>query len=819
MVHSRELISLLLLLADGYLYSQKTIVSGRVIDAVTDEPVSYTSVGFQHSPVGGISETDGSFYLVTSKPTDTLLVSNVGYEMVRIPVVKGKVQEFTVRLMPKTVALEAVVVSPGENPAHIMLEHIKEHKSKNNPARLPSYQYNAYTRLRLDLNNIGENMKDQRFLKEFSFVFDYMDSSEVFNKNYLPLLISETVSKVYYSKNPPVNREVIEASKISGINDKTFSQYTGRMYLQMNIYDNFVNFFDPSFISPIADFGRMYYKYYIEDSATIENHWCYKISFNPKRKQERTFHGYFWVADTSFAIKQIQLRISSDVNLNLLKDMIATFEYKQINDTTWFISREDMVIDFNVIEKSYGFFGRKSAVFDSIRINGIIPDSVKKMTTNTFVDEENVEKDDSFWENNRKGELDIEDRKVFEMVDSVKEVPAYKFAYSLAQMFTSYYLVKGPVEIGPWYTIVSGNPIEGVRLRLGGRTSNAFSTKLMIGGYVAYGFGDHEFKYGTNLQYMFGTNPRRAAYVSYFHDIRQLGKSDNAFLDDNILSFLLRTNPNYKLTPIDNFTASYEHEWVQGFSNTLKFSRQTIYATPYVPFDYIGSSGDTITNSAIASSEFTISTHFAYREKFLLGKFERKSLGSDYPSVDLDLAYGPKGFLGSDWEYYRITLKISDRLETNPLGFLKVKLTIGKVFGTLPYPLLKLHEGNETYVYNPNALNLMNYYEFVSDKYIWLFADYHFQGFFFNRIPLIRELHWREVVNCNLLFGRLSDENKSLMVFPEGLTGLNRPYYEAGVGIENIFRLIRVEAMWRLSQLDHSGIQRFGIRFNVQLSF
>ena len=227
----------------------------------------------------------------------------------------------------------------------------------------------------------------------------------------------------------------------------------------------------------------------------------------------------------------------------------------------------------------------------------------------------------------------------------------------------------------------------------------------MIGGYVAYGFSDHEFKYGTNLQYMFDTNPRRVASVSYFHDMRQLGKSENAFLDDNILSFLLRTNPNYKLTPIDNFTTYYEHEWVQGLSNTLKFSHQTIYATPYVPFDYLGPSGDTISNSGITSAEFTISTHFAYREKFLLGKFERKSLGSDYPSVDLDLTYGPKGFLGSDWEYYRITLKISDRLETNPLGFLKLKLTIGKVFGTLPYPLLKLHEGNETYVYNPNSLN------------------------------------------------------------------------------------------------------------------
>jgi len=301
--------------------------------------------------------------------------------------------------------------------------------------------------------------------------------------------------------------------------------------------------------------------------------------------------------------------------------------------------------------------------------------------------------------------------------------------------------------------------------------------------------------------------------------MRQLAKSETAFLDDNFMTLIFRRNPNYKLTPVDNFTTYYEHEWAQGASNTLKFSRQTIYATPYVPFEYFEIPGDTLTNPAVASAELTLSTHFAYREKFLLGKFERKSLGSDYPILDLDLTYAPKGILGSEWEYYRITLKISDRIETNPLGFLKLRLTAGKVFGTVPYPLLKLHEGNETYVYNPTSLNMMNYYEFVSDEYVRLFAEHHFQGFFLNRIPLIRELHWREVVFCNLLYGRLSDANKNLMQFPEGLSGLEKPYYEAGVGIENIFRLFRFNAVWRLSHLDNRDISGFGIRFNMQLSF
>ncbi len=801
------------------LFSQKTTVTGKVIDDATNEPIPFANICFQHSPVGTISEMDGSYFISTTNPSDTLLFSSLGYEIKRVPVFKGKQQVIDVRLVPTSIAIEAVVIKPGENPAFRILREINANKKKNDPSRLQSYQYKAYTKLRLDLNNVNHKMLDQGILKDFSFVFDYVDSSQLFNKNYLPLLISETVSRIYYSKNPPVNREVIEAFKVSGIENKTVSQFSGKMYQQLNIYDNFILFFDPGFISPIADFGRMYYKYYLEDSAFIGSNWCYKISFKPKRKQERTFHGYFWVADTSFAIKQVQLRVSSDVNLNLIKDMVATYEYSHINDTIWFLTKEELVIDFNVIEKTYGFFGRKTAVYDSIYFDKPIPETVKKITTDTYVLEDKIDRDELYWQNNRKTNLEEEDLKVYEMVDSVKKVPKYKLIYGFVNMVANYYVVTGPVEIGPYYTTISSNPVEGLRLRIGGRTSNAFSTKVMPGGHVAYGFRDNRFKYGLYLMYMFNTNPRRSAKVSYYHDMRQLGKSENAFLDDNYMVSFVRRNPNYKLTMVDQYNAYYEHEWALGFSNTLKFNYQTIYATPYVPFNYYELTGDTVSDHSLTSAELTLSTHFAYREKFLWGKFERISLGSVYPVFDLDLTYGIKGFLDSPFEYFKVSLRVTDWIQTNPLGYFKYIISAGKVFGNIPYPLLKLHEGNETYVYDPLAFNMMNYYEFVSDQYISLLAEQHFQGFFLNRIPLIRKLRWREVVHCHVLYGSLSEKNKNLMEFPAGLTGLNQPYYEAGAGIENIFRLFRIDALWRFSYLDHPDVSPFGVRVSMKVSF
>src|SRR5512133_96234 len=801
------------------LHAQNTIITGKVTDSDTHDPIPYVNIGFLHSLVGTISETDGSFYISTNKATDTLIISSLGYEIVKLHIEKGIKQNFDILLVPKSIALEAVVVTPGENPAFKILKKINEHKKQNDPARLTNYEYKAYTKLRLDMNNIDENFKKTRLLKDFSFVFSYMDSSEVFNKNYLPLLITETVSKIYRSKNPPVNREVIEGFKISGIENKTVSQYTGKMYQQLNVYDDFILFFDPGFVSPIAGVGRMYYKYFLEDSAFIDGTWCRKIAFKPKRKQERTFYGFFWVADTSYAIKQVQLRVSADVNLNLLKDMIATYKYDRINDTTWFLTSEDLVIDFNLAEKTYGFFGRKTAIYDSIYLNEVVPEPVKKMTTDTYLLENNLDRDEGFWEQNRKTELTGEDSKVYTMVDSVKKVPFFKTINTVVNMLANYYIVAGPVEIGPYYTVFSSNIIEGSRLRLGGRTSNAFSTKIMPGGHIAYGFDDKKIKYGLYVTYMFNTNPRRTSNISWFHDIRQLGKSENAFLDDNYLTSILRRNPNYKLTMVDQFNALYEHEWAAGFSNTLKFNWQTIHSSQYIPFNSTSDVFDTVSQGSVTSAEITLSTHFAYREKFVWGKFERKSLGSEYPTLDLDLTYGPKGIYGSDYEYYKVRLKISDKMETNPFGYLKYRITLGKVFGTLPYPLLKLHEGNETYAYDPLSFNMMNYYEFVSDEYASLFAEHHFQGFFLNRIPLIRRLHWREVVSCNILYGNLSEKNKAVMAFPEGLSALQKPYYEAGVGIENIFKLFRVDAIWRFSYLDHPNTSPFGIRASMQFSF
>lgn len=814
--------------------SAQTIISGTVYDAQTRETIPFANVVFKQSTTGTITDIAGKYSLSTSRPTDTLIATCLGYDLAKTGIQKNSNQKIDFYLQPTSMQIEEVVVTPGENPAFRILDNIKERKHLNNPDRFPSYSYKSYNKLRLDMNNIDQAFKDQRLMRDFQFVFDYVDSSEMFGKNYLPILISESVSQFYFQKNPSVEKEVIEAFKVSGIENSTISQFSGKMYQRFNVYENFITLFEPGFVSPIADFGRMYYKYYLEDSANIDGTWCHKIVFKPKRKKERTFYGYFWVADTSWAIKKIQLRVSSDVNINFMNDLVAINEYDKINDSIWFLSYEELLIDFNINDKSYGFFGRKQASYTNIELNTTIPPDVLKLNTNIYVDEETVFKADTFWHENRGIELSAEESNIYQMVDSVKQVPMYKTIYGIVDLLFDYYYEIGKFELGPYYTFYSYNPIEGHRVKFGARTNKHFNKTYRYGGYTAYGFGDQEFKYGLKVERLFDKNPRRILSFEYFHDIKQLGKSSNSFLDDNILETILRRRPNYKLTMLDYYEGIYDHEWFQGFSNAFGIRYAEVFATPYVPFNAYNEQGGTTALNSVKTTEFTLKTHFAYQEKFMLGHFERTSLGSKYPSIDLDLTYAPKGLIGSDYEYLKVKLQFKDKVEINPIGYNRYQITLGQIFGQVAYPLLELHDGNETYAYDMYAHNMMNYYEFASDRYLGIWSEHHFQGFFLNRIPLIRKLELREVMSAKVLFGSLSEKNMQVMEFPENLFWLNdpnlnrendirilgvKPYVEAGLGVENILKLFRVEATWRLAYRSNPDIQNFGLRVMMQITF
>jgi hypothetical protein len=815
-------------------YTQTTKITGKVIDAETKEPLPFVNLAFKDSKIGTATDINGNYSIETYYVTDSLICSFLGYDKQVKKVKKDVAQVMNFELVPAKVQLEAVEIvgsKKDENPAHEIFRNVIRNKKINNREKLEAYQYEAYNKVEFDLNNITEEFKKKKVFKPFDFIFENVDSSEA--KPFLPMFLTEAISDFYYRKNPKSDKEVIKATKISGIQNESVSQFLGDMYQNVNIYDNYILVFDKSFISPIADFGLLTYKYYLLDSGYIDNkYWCYKIRFMPRRKQELTFIGDMWIHDTTYAVKRVEATMAEDANINFINEFTVVQDYDQVDKEVWMLVKDKLVIDFTISNNAVGFYGRKTSTYRNFVINSPKPDDFYFGAENIIVADSADLRTEDFWNSARHENLSAKEMGIYKMIDTIQKVPVFRTYIDIVQLFLTGYKVWGNFELGPYFTFFSFNRVEGNRLRIGGRTSNEFSTRLMLEGYIAYGLKDQNFKYGGGFTFALTKKPWQIIGANYKKDVEQLGQGLNAWRQDNILASVFRRSPSIKLNGFEEVYGFYEKEWFQGLSNRVSFSHRRIWPlTETLQFNYFQPDGSLGIKPDITSFELGFYTRFAYKEKYVTGEFERISLGTNYPIIQLNYTHGFKNVLGSGYDYDRVVAIISDRLRFNPFGYMDVMLEAGKFFGKLPYPLLELHKGNETFSYDASAFNLMNFYEFVSDEYASLSVSHHFNGFFLNKVPLLRKLKWREIALFKGVMGSFSPMNSEQLNFPVGLSTLNKPYFESGVGVENILKVLRVDLLWRMAYTNDeyvsfyeqnpfgTKIPRFGIRGTLQIIF
>ncbi|MEI8204282.1 MAG: DUF5686 family protein [Bacteroidota bacterium] len=815
-------IILISILAMGTTHAQTTRIYGKIIDAKTNEPVPFVNVFFKEKNIGTTSSFEGIFALETKNASDTIETSLVGYIPQKIKIKRNTYQEINIQLVPSMYALNEVVIQYEENPAEVLLKKVIKNKEKNDIKGLDAYQYEVYNKIQFDANNITERFKNNRLLHPFKFIFNNMDTSIINGKTYLPAMISEAISDVYYRKSPKASIEIIKGSKISGLKDASISQFLGDMYQKVDIYDNYIMLFEKNFVSPAANFGTLFYKYYLTDSTFIDNQWCYKIMFKPRRPQELTFAGEMWIHDTSFAVKEVDMRIMKDVNINFINDIVVKQKYTLTNYGQWMLSKDQLIVDFNLvlnIKNTLGLYGTKTASYRDFVFNQPKPDKFYNVDSKIITEEDAMQRTDDYWKTMRHDTLNKNEKGIYAMVDSVQSTPIYNTYVNVLRILFTGYLHLGNIEIGNYVTMYSFNSNEGSRFRLSVRTSNDFSKKIKYSAYVAYGTRDLTYKYGGGLLYIFNKNPRRTLALNYKFDTEQLGESEMAFRTDNIAASLLRRNPSNKLTLVREYKSILENEWHIGFMNTLQINHREIFPLGKTAFEFNQADGIN-TKKNITTSEIELDTRFAKKEKFLTGAFNRTSLGTPFPVIEIKYVKGFSKVFNSDYDYHKLQIGIKQWIYVGTFGWSKYIIEAGQIWGKLPYSLLKLHEGNESLSFDEYSFNLMNYYEFVSDRYFSAYFTHHFDGLFLNKIPLMRKLKWREVAYAKGVIGTLSKENKNFSVFPANqLYTLEQPYYEAGVGIENIFKIIRVDGIWRLSHLDHPHTSKFSIMLTMVISF
>ena len=805
-----------------HLAAQVTRVRGVISDKKTTEPLAFVNLMYKGTSIGTHSDINGNFDLSVHKSIDTLLISYLGYMPQKIKIQPNKTNDLRIQLESAETMLKVVEIKPGENPAHRIMREVVRNKERNNPAAVQSYQYRVYNKIQFDMNNYGDKLSKRKVLKPVDFVFNYADTTED-GKVYLPVAISENTSDVYYTSNPQRKQEVILGTQISGLKNASVSQFLGDMYQTINIYDNFLLIFNRSFVSPVTDNFLRYYKYYLIDSVYIDQHRCYKLLFLPKRKQDLTFTGDIYIDDKTWGVKQVNIRFNEQANVNYIKSFHVSQDYQHIEGRTWMLKKEQSMGDFSPFEKGdgVGFFGRKTTLYERFKINPDLPDSLFRAGDNITIAKGADELSLAAWDSLRLDTLNQNEKGIYAMVDSVIDLPLLVNTRYVVQMLATGYLRWDEFQMGQYYTFCSWNSIEGVRFKFGGITDNSFSKRLELRGWLAYGLADQRFKVKGGFRWFVNDDKthRNLWSVNYKSDLEQLSLSANSLQLDNIMTSMFRRSALQYVTNVEELKTTYEYEHFPGFMHRITALNRKL--TPLGDFTFIRDYNDApVSIGNATTTEISLYTRFAWKEKYISGEFDRISAGSKAPVLQLDLTAGIPNIMGSEFSYYKVRLRIGDRIRFNPFGYTDYQLDLGKTWGNVPFPFLDVHQGSQTYALDQLAFNMMNIFEFASDRYASLFIDHHFEGYFLNKIPLLRKLKWREVFTLKSIIGDMSSSNLALMKYPGNLDPrIYRPYLESGVAVENILKVIRIDALWRMTHLERPSTKPFGLRMSLVFRF
>ncbi|MBK7271247.1 MAG: carboxypeptidase-like regulatory domain-containing protein [Flavobacteriales bacterium] len=810
--------------------AQRTRIEGRVTDGTTLEPLPFVTVAFQGGNVGTVTDTLGYFTLETGRAFDSLVVSLVGYHKQVLPVAGGTTEYIDVELFASAIQMDMFTVRPGENPAFAVLRKVIARKEENRPEHLSAYRMEAYHRVRFDLNNFTDKIKRNVLLRPFDYLWDYGDTTTD-GVRYLPILLTESSEEHYYRRDPPARKQVVKGRRVvKFFKAPRISAFVEDMYVDPDLYQNYVELLEHPFPSPINDHYRRNYDYLLTDSGLVLNgRTCYHITFKPKGRSDVAFTGDMYIDEATYALVQADLAFSIEANINFVRNYWIRQNYGRVDDRQWFLLKSQVLADFTVVENSAemtGFYGRKTTEFRNIRMDEPLSDRFYAGVDAVVIEDGALERDSAFWQAARGDTLALtpEEKGVEEMVGRMNTDPRWVRLMNLGKMVGSGWLPWGPVDLGHVFTFYSFNRVEGPRFKLGLRTNERFSKRIVLGGHVAYGLWDERFKGGGDvlLHLARAGSKRWSVGANYRYDLVQQGRTGNMIPLDHILTSAIRISGREQRMLVDDRKAYAERQWCTGFTTRVGVYRKEQMALGGL-FQERRAEGDTVAVAGYTSAGAELVVRYAWGAKNLPGSFhevDRSLYFLKYPMVTFELVTGFKDLWGGQFDLRSYKLKMEHQVRMNKAGFLNILAEGGAIDGSVPYPLLHTPDGNPLVLNDNHAFNTMNYLEFVSDRYVSLQLEHHFEGLLLNKVPWLRRLKLREFLLAKGYYGTWSEADRTgPYLLGEGMRTLDRPYTEVGFGIENILKLARVDFLWRLDHLDGPKVLPFVVKPSFYLRF
>ena len=816
--------------------AQSHIISGIVVEKETKYPIAYATVGVEGSPSEGVlTDSAGFFKLPTVKNSGSLIISVIGFNKAKISFNKENSSNLVVYLEQNVKELNEIVITAKKkkyrnknNLAVDFIRNVITNKDKNNGKELETHSYKKYEKLSMSLSFKNDTGKEPWLLKKYPFLNDNADTIKQPGRVLIPVYLTEK-SFLQGKKNGRPSGPFITGKKQiridQYIDEDGLDEFLDKIYGEPDLYENDISLGNKRFLSPIAETAPLFYEYYLRDTIKTTEPWLMKLMFEPRNKEDILLTGYIYVTlDGRYSVKKGTFSVNRNANINWVDNIDIEIEYSPIDQNNkYYLSKSRMSLNLGIFKNGVEVYGQKTYVVTDFSAKALSYQAQKITIRNK----------DNFGSVERPIALTVDDEGAIQNTEKLKSSPSFRKTMAIGSFILSGFTPTNPVEIGPVSTFYSYNPVEGSRFKIGGRTSANFSNKNVLDGYISYGTRDQKAKFGLGGLFSLSKRsvyefPVRSASIKYSSDIYFPGQELNYISDDNIL-LSFRRGDNDKMWYNRKLVLDHFYETQQHFSLRVGFRRQLIKPGGALLFE--SNNADSGYENGIISTDLFTELRWAPNETFFQGKRYRRPIINKYPVFLLRSEFGIKGLAGGQFNYNKTSLNISKRFFMSQLGFTDAFMEAGIVFGKVPYPLLVVHRANQSYAYQQYSYNLMNFLEFVSDRYASVNIQHSFNGFFFNKIPLLKELKWREIIAIKALFGRLSNQNNpnlstNLMKLPLNADGTvltqglaREPYIEGSFGISNIFKFMRVDLVRRFTYLENNKVSPWGIRVKMIFDF
>jgi hypothetical protein len=816
--------------------AQSFTLTGKVLDKA-GAGIPFANIYMKSTMLGASTDDNGQFSFNVSKLPDSLIVTELGFKPYIKYITTPSTDALTIQLEDNTLTLQEVEVMGYRDPGKSLMKKVIAHRADNDPNRLQNYTRQEYEKMEIDIVN-GGAMQHKFFIGNIASAYQKFNTDTTQKEN-IPVFFRENMFLNYHAGGSQLHVRQLEAVRKMGFATDELERMLSKFDVIFNIYDGGLTILKTPFTAPVSAAGLVFNHYDITDTIKTTTPYTYIVKFSPKTSHENTFSGTLWIEAETYAIKKVDMTSDDGLNMNFVQKLSFQQEYASISDPTntykmWVLKRNEstmkvplgwelMGVDMKYDSTKQQVVIHNTNVFDDYKTE------MKGITAKNFntLYPKWAQKDTAYvaylTETDRIEPLSRRENVIYQVVDSLHRDPHFQTSSKVVATFaTGYFDVGKNIRLGPIYSILSSNQQEGLRSRVSLWTLPNVSKNWNFNGYAAYGFGDKKWKGGAGIKYAPPTTGlyRKTEFQvsSDYNALRHVGDEID---DDNLATLAFTKNaPSFKIFT-QQASLAHERELNRDWTATVSYTYKHIKPT----FDFVNLSEDATPNTpsvnTLKTSEIGLNFRYAHNERTVILNYDKlRYNATPYPIINLNYIYGTEMGVNTNSDYHKFEVNIAQNINIAPKGVFHYSLSAGQIIGTVPYLALYSPPGNSTFVMNKYSFNNMLPFEFAADRYASLLMRYSMGGFILNKIPLLNKLHLRERITSNFYWGNMNAANTALNKDNNIHTTGATPYAEAGVGIENIFNVFSIDAIWRLNHLNNSpNTTRFGIYTGFRVNF